>query len=88
MGVPATGYQQPVLLLQGGADTVQPAPTTLLLQQQLQQGGADSHLRFYPAATHFTLLPEARSETAALRATTRREALVGRRHPTERRRLR
>ncbi|MBP2193174.1 lipase family protein [Nocardia goodfellowii] len=68
MGVPATGYRQPVLLLQGGADTVQPAPTTMLLQQQLQQGGADSRLRFYPAATHFTLLPEARSDTTAFLA--------------------
>ncbi|WP_040791645.1 lipase family protein [Nocardia paucivorans] len=68
MAVPTTGYHRPILLLQGGADTVQPMPTTMLLQQQLRQGGADSRLLFYPPATHFTLLPQARSDTDAFLA--------------------
>ncbi len=54
--VPTTGHRQPVLLLQGEADTVQPAPTTILLQQQLAQSGAVSRLALYPGTDHFTLL--------------------------------
>ncbi|WP_240771691.1 lipase family protein [Nocardia sp. CS682] len=68
MGAPTTGYHRPLLLLQGGADTVQPMPTTVLLQQQLQQGGVDSRLQFYPSATHFTLLPHARADVSAFLA--------------------
>ncbi|MBF6166501.1 alpha/beta fold hydrolase [Streptomyces gardneri] len=68
MAVPTTGYRQPLLLLQGGVDTVQPMPTTMLLQQQLEQGGADSRLLFYPPATHFTLLQHARSDANAFLA--------------------
>ncbi|MGW0182213.1 alpha/beta fold hydrolase [Nocardia sp. NPDC003345] len=63
MAVPTTGYHRPVVLVQGGVDTVQPMPTTTLLQQQLQHGGVDSRLRFYPSATHFTLMVQARSDT-------------------------
>ncbi|RJO68425.1 hypothetical protein D5S18_34045 [Nocardia panacis] len=70
IAVPTTGYQGPLLLLQGGVDTVQPLPTTVLLQQQLQQGGTDSRLRLYPSATHFTLLPQARADTEAFLAQT------------------
>jgi hypothetical protein len=65
LSVPTTGYRTPVLLLQGASDTVQPMPTTLLLQQQLLQGGTDSQLRLYPAATHFTLLRQAASDDQA-----------------------
>ncbi|WP_194820283.1 lipase family protein [Nocardia sp. XZ_19_385] len=68
MAAPTTGYHQPLLLLQGAADTVQPLPTTLLLQQQLQQNNVDSRLRLYPSATHFTLLPQSRPDTAAFLA--------------------
>ncbi len=65
LGVPTTGYRAPVLLLQGVPDTVQPMPTTLLLQEQLRQGGADSRLRLYPSATHFTVLPQAADDDRA-----------------------
>jgi dienelactone hydrolase len=68
MAAPTTGYDRPLLLLQGGADTVQPIPTTVLLQQQLEQSGTDSRLLVYPAADHFTLLPHARHDTAAFLA--------------------
>ncbi|MET9490400.1 alpha/beta fold hydrolase [Nocardia sp. NPDC006630] len=63
--VPAAGFRQPVLLLQGAADTLQPIPTTLLLQQQLQQGATDSQLLLYPAATHFTVLQQSDPDTAS-----------------------
>lgn len=65
LSVPTTSYRTPVLLLQGASDTVQPMPTTLLLQQQLQQGGTDSRLRLYPSATHFTVLRQAASDEQA-----------------------
>ncbi|MFF2554163.1 alpha/beta fold hydrolase [Nocardia sp. NPDC058058] len=63
LAVPASGYRQPVLILQGAADTLQPIPTTLALQQQLQQGGTDSRLRVYPSATHFTVLTQSATDT-------------------------
>ncbi|TQM25457.1 secretory lipase [Nocardia bhagyanarayanae] len=63
LSVPTTGHHRPVLLLQGAADKVQPLPTTVLLHQQLQRGGADSRLVLHPAADHFTLLPTAASDT-------------------------
>lgn len=63
LAVPTTGYQRPVLLLQGVSDTLQPIPTTLLLQQELQQAGVDSRLRVYPSATHFTVLKQADADT-------------------------
>ncbi|MGW4351112.1 lipase family protein [Nocardia sp. NPDC004582] len=56
LSVPATGYRGPVVLLQGGADTVQPVPTTVLLQQRLQSAGTDSQLVLRAPATHFTIL--------------------------------
>ncbi|WP_067814256.1 lipase family protein [Nocardia inohanensis] len=63
--VPTTGHQRPVLLLQGASDTVQPVPTTVLLNQQLQQGGADSQLVLRASATHFTILEAAEPEARA-----------------------
>ncbi|MFB7718928.1 lipase family protein [Nocardia sp. NPDC056100] len=69
LAVPATGYHQPVLLLQGASDTLQPIPTTLALQQQLQQGGTDSRLQIYPSATHFTVLTQSAADTESFLAT-------------------
>ncbi|MEU1551036.1 alpha/beta fold hydrolase [Nocardia sp. NPDC005745] len=68
MAAPTTGYNRPLLILQGGADNVQPMPTTILLQQQLHQSNLDSRLMLYPAANHFTLLPQARHDTTAFLA--------------------
>ncbi len=65
LGVPTAGYHRPVALLQGASDTLQPVPTTLLLQQQLQQSGVDSQLHLYPSATHFTVLSLAAADSAA-----------------------
>ncbi|MFI5497970.1 lipase family protein [Nocardia asteroides] len=56
LSVPTTDHRRPILLLQGEADTVQPAPTSVLLQQQLAQSGAVSRLALYPGADHFSLL--------------------------------
>ncbi|MFD7844407.1 hypothetical protein ACFV4K_15890 [Nocardia sp. NPDC059764] len=62
LSVPATGYRGPVVLLQGGSDTIQPVPTTVLLQQQLESAGTDSQLVLHAPATHFTILKFADSE--------------------------
>ncbi|MEV0431850.1 lipase family protein [Nocardia sp. NPDC050413] len=62
LSAPTTGHQRPVLLLQGGIDTVQPAPTTVLLQEQLRADGADSRLTLHPGADHFTLLDAAAAD--------------------------
>ncbi|MGW2660091.1 alpha/beta hydrolase [Nocardia tengchongensis] len=59
LSVPITGYRGPVVLLQGGADTVQPVPTTVLLHQQLQAAGTDNRLVLVAPATHFTILRSA-----------------------------
>ncbi|WP_433666342.1 lipase family protein [Nocardia sp. CA-136227] len=62
LSVPATGYRGPVVLLQGGSDTIQPVPTTVLLLQQLRSAGTDSQLVLHAPATHFTILKFADSE--------------------------
>ncbi|MFB8003691.1 lipase family protein [Nocardia sp. NPDC056000] len=69
LAVPASDYHQPVLLLQGASDTLQPIPTTVALQQQLQQGGTDSRLQIYPSATHFTVLTQSAADTESFLAT-------------------
>ncbi|MFJ4654805.1 hypothetical protein ACIP5Y_26325 [Nocardia sp. NPDC088792] len=63
--MPTTSYDRPLPLLQGVSDTVQPMPTTVLLQQEFQQGGAQSRLRLYPSATHFTVLRESAPDADA-----------------------
>lgn len=68
LSVPPTGYRGPVVLLQGGSDTVQPVPTTVLLQQQLQSAGTDSRLVLHAPATHFTILKFADPEAQAFLA--------------------
>ncbi|NUS43698.1 MAG: hypothetical protein HOQ24_08440 [Mycobacteriaceae bacterium] len=68
LAVPTTGHRRPLLLLQGAADTVQPIPTTVLLQQQLRHSGADSHLATHASASHFTILNSAAPEAQAFLA--------------------
>ncbi len=63
--VPTGGHRRPVLLLQGATDRIQPVPTTVALQDQLQRSGADSRLALYPAADHFALLTVAAGDATA-----------------------
>ncbi|MFF0611319.1 hypothetical protein ACFYUD_21925 [Nocardia tengchongensis] len=68
LSVPTTGYRGPVVLLQGGADTIQPVPTTVLLHQQLQAAGTADQLVLVAPATHFTILRSADPEAEAFLA--------------------
>nr|WP_225443441.1 alpha/beta fold hydrolase [Lolliginicoccus lacisalsi] len=65
LSTPVRGYDRPVLIVQGLADTAVPAPMVLAYAAELSSNGETPELHLEPHADHLTVLAFSRSEVLA-----------------------